>query len=171
MGASSKSPTSPKSPSSPGSQSPKSEQPPPRRHQLPLTPGQHRSAPRNKRCWYSPCIVLDSLAEDPADDGASTISSLASTTASLSSSIYDYRTIHGRTYHAEIGNAESWEPNDQRHVDALEIFHHSMVQLDGKLYLSPLDKKKIHKVLDVGTGNGMWAMQVLSLSVYQVRAG
>ncbi|KAH7625485.1 hypothetical protein B0T09DRAFT_361424 [Sordaria sp. MPI-SDFR-AT-0083] len=162
MGASSKSPTSPKSPSSPGSQSPKSEQPPPRRHQLPLTPGQHRSAPRNKTLL---------LAEDPADDGASTISSLASTTASLSSSIYDYRTIHGRTYHAEIGNAESWEPNDQRHVDALEIFHHSMVQLDGKLYLSPLDKKKIHKVLDVGTGNGMWAMQVLSLSVYQVRAG
>lgn len=33
-----------------------------------------------------------------------------------------------------------------------------MVQLDGQLYLSPLDKKKVQKVLDVGTGSGLWAM-------------
>lgn len=45
---------------------------------------------------------------------------------------------------------------------ASDSHHAMMVQLDGKVHLSPLDKKKIHKVLDVGTGNGMWAMQVLS---------
>lgn len=59
--------------------------------------------------------------EDSEDDGASTISSFVSTTASLSSSIYEYRTIHGRTYHGDVGNAESWQPNDKRHADALEI--------------------------------------------------
>ncbi|KAA8622073.1 hypothetical protein SMACR_09972 [Sordaria macrospora] len=99
------------------------------------------------------------FAEDPEDDGASTISSFASTTASLSSSIYHYRTIHGRTYHGDIGNAESWQPNDQRHVEAMEIGHHAlMVQLDGKLFLSPLDKKKVQKVLDIATGSGLWAI-------------
>lgn len=59
--------------------------------------------------------------EDPGNDTASTIGSLASTSASLSSSIFEYRTIHGRTYHGQMGTAESWTPNDQRHVEAMEI--------------------------------------------------
>lgn len=42
-------------------------------------------------------------------------------TASLTESIFQYREVHGRTYHSEIGNAESWEPNDERHIDAMEI--------------------------------------------------
>ncbi|KAK3399766.1 S-adenosyl-L-methionine-dependent methyltransferase [Sordaria brevicollis] len=80
-------------------------------------------------------------------------------TASLTPTVYDYRAYYGRTYHGEVGNAEAWEPNDKQHVEAMEIFHHAMmVQLDGKLYLSPLDKKKVRRVLDVGTGNGMWAI-------------
>ncbi|KAK3399773.1 hypothetical protein B0T20DRAFT_477611 [Sordaria brevicollis] len=41
------------------------------------------------------------------DDGASSIGSVTSTTASLSSSIFEYRTHHGRTYHSDIGHAES----------------------------------------------------------------
>ncbi|EAA28605.1 hypothetical protein GE21DRAFT_5352 [Neurospora crassa] len=97
--------------------------------------------------------------DDTVDDGASSLGSFISSSASLSSTIFQYRTIHGRTYHGDVGNAESYEPNDQRHVEAMEIFHHAMlVQLDGKLYLSPLDKKRIHKVLDVGTGSGLWAI-------------
>ncbi|CCC14086.1 hypothetical protein SMACR_08397 [Sordaria macrospora] len=107
--------------------------------------------------WQQQADALEE--EDTVDDGASSIGSIASTTASLSSTIYDYRTVHKRTYHGDVGNAESWEPNDQRHVEALEIYHHAMlVQLDGKLYLSPLDKKKVYKVLDIATGNGMWAI-------------
>ncbi|KAK1777729.1 S-adenosyl-L-methionine-dependent methyltransferase [Copromyces sp. CBS 386.78] len=97
--------------------------------------------------------------EEDIDDGASSIGSFGSTTASLSSSIFKYREVHGRTYHAEIGNAESWEPNDQRHVDAMEILNHTvMLQMDGKLFYSPLEQKKVHKVLDIGTGLGLWAI-------------
>ncbi|KAK3948617.1 S-adenosyl-L-methionine-dependent methyltransferase [Pseudoneurospora amorphoporcata] len=97
--------------------------------------------------------------EDPNNDTDSTIGSLASTTASLTSSIYKYRTIQGRTYHGEMGTAESWEPNDARHVEAMEILHHTLILVnDGKLFLAPLEKKKIHKVLDIATGSGLWSI-------------
>ncbi|KAA8620669.1 hypothetical protein SMACR_12884 [Sordaria macrospora] len=99
------------------------------------------------------------LPEEDVDDRASSLGSFNSTTASLSTSIYRYREVHGRTYHAEIGNAESWEPNDQRHVDAMEIVHHAiLVHMGGKLYFSPLEQKKVQKVLDIATGAGLWAV-------------
>ncbi|KAM6510558.1 hypothetical protein FSOLCH5_011003 [Fusarium solani] len=46
--------------------------------------------------------------QDPDDDADSAIEDNASSTASLSSSILQYRTIHGRTYHSDRGNAEYW---------------------------------------------------------------
>ncbi|KAJ4017862.1 hypothetical protein NW766_003933 [Fusarium irregulare] len=50
------------------------------------------------------------LAQEPHDDDTdSTLESdVESSTASMSSSILNYRTIKGRTYHSERGNAEYW---------------------------------------------------------------
>ena len=62
-----------------------------------------------------------STEEDPNDDTASSLESFTSSTASLSSSIFEYRQIHGRSFHREIGNAAAWEPNDERHTEALDI--------------------------------------------------
>ncbi|KAM0298661.1 hypothetical protein HYE67_009617 [Fusarium culmorum] len=43
------------------------------------------------------------------DDADSAISAdIASSTESISSSILHYRTINGRTYHSERGNAQYW---------------------------------------------------------------
>jgi len=46
----------------------------------------------------------------PPDDGDvdSAYEDDASSTASITSSILQYRTIHGRTYHSETGNAHYW---------------------------------------------------------------
>lgn len=44
------------------------------------------------------------------DDDAHSLSdeSLASSTESVTASIFEYRKLHGRTYHHEIGNAQYW---------------------------------------------------------------
>ncbi|KAL4731991.1 hypothetical protein ACLX1H_000994 [Fusarium chlamydosporum] len=81
----------------------------------------------------------------------------SSSTASINSSILEYRTINGRTYHAERGDAQYWASNDNQASEALDIIHHtSSLIMDGKLYLAPIEAPK--KVLDIGTGTGIWAM-------------
>ncbi|KAK5653706.1 hypothetical protein OQA88_8737 [Cercophora sp. LCS_1] len=106
----------------------------------------------------------DILEVDDGDiDGGDADSALgedvAESTASLTSSILRYRTIHGRTYHSERGNAQYWGSNDERQSDALDINHHALTLAIGdKLFLSPLQKDKVKRVLDVGTGTGIWAI-------------
>ncbi|KAL8366749.1 hypothetical protein RB595_010555 [Gaeumannomyces hyphopodioides] len=79
-----------------------------------------------------------------------------SSTASVASSILNYRKIHGRTYQ-NYGDAEYWGPNDSTQNEALDIAHHMMcLALDNRLFLAPVDNPQ--KVLDVGTGTGIWAI-------------
>ena len=93
-------------------------------------------------------------------------SALASTdysTDSLSSTILQYREIHGRTYHNYTGataqGTEYWAPNDERANEQLDVNHHLLtLSLDNKLFLAPLEDKPPHEVLDVGTGTGIWAI-------------
>ncbi|KAK3399758.1 S-adenosyl-L-methionine-dependent methyltransferase [Sordaria brevicollis] len=100
--------------------------------------------------------AAQALPEQETDDDTE---SVVSSTASLTSTIFEYRTHHGRTYNGEVGNALAWEPNDQRHTEAMDLAHHTYtVTLGGKLFLAPLDKKKVQKVVDIGTGTGIWAI-------------
>ncbi|KEZ45881.1 hypothetical protein SAPIO_CDS1250 [Scedosporium apiospermum] len=101
-------------------------------------------------------------APSEGDDGdaESAIGTLdPSSTASISCSILKYRTLHGRRYHSEVGNAEYWGANDERQSESMDINHHTMtLACDGKLYQAPLEKGKVRKALDVGTGTGLWAI-------------
>ncbi|KAI2626805.1 S-adenosyl-L-methionine-dependent methyltransferase [Xylaria nigripes] len=98
--------------------------------------------------------------EDEFDDDDSAYGDdNASSTASLSASILEYRTMHGRTYHSERGNAQSWGPNDAQHDESLDIIHHAATLIqDGKLTLAAIPKDRPIKVLDVGSGSGLWAI-------------
>ncbi|KAH7198328.1 S-adenosyl-L-methionine-dependent methyltransferase [Fusarium flagelliforme] len=94
--------------------------------------------------------------EDDADSAVG--DDTASSTESMSSSILHYRTINGRTYHSERGNANYWTPNDEHHSESMDMAHHLLsLSLEGKLHLAPL-KDDIQKVLDIGTGTGIWAI-------------
>lgn len=46
----------------------------------------------------------------------------ASSTASLTESILEYRTLNGRTYHADRHGADKyWGPNDERQNEAMDM--------------------------------------------------
>ncbi|KAL2755477.1 hypothetical protein ACRALDRAFT_1071246 [Sodiomyces alcalophilus JCM 7366] len=95
---------------------------------------------------------------DDNDSGTEDTDNACSST-SISSSILHYRIIHGRTYHADRGNAQYWASNDDQANETLDLIHHaSTLSLGGKLYLAPLDKKRVQRALDLGTGTGIWAM-------------
>jgi ubiquinone/menaquinone biosynthesis C-methylase UbiE len=84
--------------------------------------------------------------------------SLASTSASLTESILDYRKLHGRTYQS-IKSTEYWGPNDDRQNDGLDMAHHFLTMVLGdQLYEAPI--KNPSRVLDVGTGTGIWAIDM-----------
>jgi SAM-dependent methyltransferase len=96
--------------------------------------------------------VVDHDDADSAIDDQSYISS----TASLGSTILQFRNIHGRTYHNYEG-AEYWGPNDDIQNEGLDITHHMIsLAMDNKLFLAPLENPQ--KVLDVGCGTGLWAI-------------
>lgn len=44
-------------------------------------------------------------------------------------------------------------------LDRLDLTHALMTKGIGeKLYLAPIDGDKVHRILDIGTGTGIWAM-------------
>ncbi|RFN45506.1 hypothetical protein FIE12Z_10269 [Fusarium flagelliforme] len=97
-------------------------------------------------------------ARDDSDADSSIGDDVASSTTSVSSSILEYRKFHGRTYHSDKYDSEYFAPNDERQRDSMDITHHSLtLLLDGKLTLAPI-KEGPMKVLDVGTGSGIWAI-------------
>ncbi|CAJ0552245.1 Ff.00g062240.m01.CDS01 [Fusarium sp. VM40] len=79
-------------------------------------------------------------------------------TASISSSILEYRNYQGRTFHSDKYNTDPLTPNDEQQRISIDITHHYLtLLLDGKLTLAPI-KEDMEKVLDVGTGTGIWAI-------------
>ncbi|PGG95865.1 hypothetical protein GX51_08094 [Blastomyces parvus] len=96
------------------------------------------------------------IAVDDSEEDVETFEDEFSETSSVASSIYQYRMEHGRRYHAYKAGAY-WGPNDEIAQEALDLSHHGHILLKGqKLYLAPLNKPQ--KVLDVGTGTGIWAI-------------
>ncbi|KAK7423261.1 hypothetical protein QQZ08_009157 [Neonectria magnoliae] len=97
------------------------------------------------------------LGTDDNADSAIDSGSLSSSTASLSESIFDYRRLHGRTYQ-NTKTAEYWAPNDERQNEGLDLIHNGLLMLlEDKLFLAPIARNP-GKVLDVGTGTGVWAI-------------
>ncbi|KAL4879871.1 S-adenosyl-L-methionine-dependent methyltransferase [Aspergillus karnatakaensis] len=98
----------------------------------------------------------------PDDLRSESMSDYQSELTSLRSSILDYRYENGRRYHSYRAGSY-WGPNDEKAQDNLDIGHHLFTLiLEGKLYLAPIPDT-VEKVLDVGTGTGLWAIEFADL--------
>ncbi|KAK1853528.1 umta methyltransferase family protein [Colletotrichum chrysophilum] len=52
-------------------------------------------------------------------------------------------------------------PNDEFEMDRLDLAHAMMVKAMGSvLFRAPLKKEKVHRILDIGTGTGIWAVEM-----------
>ncbi|KAH7116277.1 S-adenosyl-L-methionine-dependent methyltransferase [Dactylonectria macrodidyma] len=83
-----------------------------------------------------------------------------SSTASVTSSILNYRIENGRTYHA-YKDGKYYMPNDETENNRLDLQHNLfLLTFNNKLSLSPpnLPEFKTGRVLDLGTGIGIWAV-------------
>lgn len=98
-------------------------------------------------------------AETSVNDASSSYSSgESSATTSVSSSVFSFTYANGRRYHSDrFKKAEYFMPNDETEQDRLDLYHHIFLSLlGGKLHTAPLDNPQ--RVLDVGTGTGLWAI-------------
>ncbi|KAL1840130.1 hypothetical protein VTJ49DRAFT_786 [Mycothermus thermophilus] len=79
-------------------------------------------------------------------------------TQSITSSILDFPVENGRRYHAFRAGVYCL-PNDDLEQDRLDLSHLLMTKTIGnKLFLAPIDQAKMQRVLDIGTGTGIWSM-------------
>ncbi|RBR18828.1 hypothetical protein FVER53590_11614 [Fusarium verticillioides] len=103
-----------------------------------------------------PVVVPDEQGDNESTLGEDS----ASTTASVSESIYNYRCENGRTYHA-YKDGKYVLPNDDKEKERLDLQHNLFLLTFGdKLGLAPpcYPDTKVNHVLDLGTGTGIWAM-------------
>lgn len=80
-------------------------------------------------------------------------------TASLTSSIERYPIENGRRYHA-LKDGSYVMPNDESELDRLDLMHQMIrVVMRNRLFFTPLGDKP-ERILDVGTGTGIWAIEM-----------
>lgn len=80
-------------------------------------------------------------------------------TASLTSSIEDYPMENGRRYHA-FKDGTYIMPNDESELDRLDLTHNMLkISMNMRLFDATFSKAP-KNILDIGTGTGMWAIEM-----------
>ena len=99
----------------------------------------------------------DSAAADELESLDGSASSFGST--SIRSSVFDYEYANGRRYNG-FRKGSYLLPNDDEEQDRLDLLHHThRLLLDGALLAAPVPTSP-KRVLDIGTGTGLWAIDM-----------
>lgn len=100
---------------------------------------------------------LDNPIEADNNIGGDT-DSVGSDLSSITSSVFEYQYENGRRYHAYRAGRYLM-PNDEKEQERLDVLHHCFrLLLDGDLCYTKLDNPST--ILDIGTGTGIWAVQM-----------
>lgn len=115
------------------------------------TQNQPSNDPQNQN---RPNVEID---HEATDNDSTYGAELSTYSSSLTSSVLNYRQENGRRYHAYKDGAYLL-PNDEEEKDRLDMLHEMFLTLlDRKLYLAPIGESP-RRVLDLGTGTGIWAI-------------
>ena len=114
-------------------------------------------------------------APDFDNDSAYKSDTASHRTASITSSIFNFRYENGRRYHA-YREGQYVLPNDDAEQERLDLQHHIWrLLLRGSLYTAPLpppSEEHNLRILDLGCGTGIWAIDMAdefpNASVYGV---
>ncbi|CAG9939362.1 unnamed protein product [Clonostachys rosea f. rosea IK726] len=82
----------------------------------------------------------------------------SASSSSIASYLFRYEEKYGRTY--QNYNRESYiYPNDEKEQERLDLVHHAYTLALRGLCLAPIESdKRSLRVLDIGTGTGIWAI-------------
>ncbi|KAI9711591.1 MAG: hypothetical protein M1820_002156 [Bogoriella megaspora] len=107
-----------------------------------------------------PAAAVPIQVEDEWDSDSAFNEDSQSYTTSLKSSVTRYEYENGRRYHAADGDSWHFLPNDEPEHERLDLFHHVLhLRCDSRLHLAPICENP-HRILDLGTGTGIWAIQM-----------
>ncbi|KFZ23353.1 hypothetical protein V502_02174 [Pseudogymnoascus sp. VKM F-4520 (FW-2644)] len=107
--------------------------------------------------------AIEAASETGGDDEFDAISELfEDDTTSVTSSIYAHTYERGRRYQS-FKNGRYPIPNDDFEQNREDMKHAMLMELtDGKLFYAPIGENP-QKILDIGTGTGIWAIEVSDL--------
>ncbi|KAK6539155.1 hypothetical protein TWF694_009399 [Orbilia ellipsospora] len=108
---------------------------------------------------FTTTFMHPDLEADSSDlDSAYTDSEAESYTTSLTSSAFNYQYENGRRYHT-YREGRYLLPNDEAEQDRLDMHHHMLTLIQrGHLHGAPLERPQ--RILDLGTGTGIWAIEM-----------
>ncbi|KAJ5389062.1 uncharacterized protein N7496_000130 [Penicillium cataractarum] len=100
-------------------------------------------------------ITVDDFSSDSNGEFDDDLSDLTS----LSSSVLQFEYENGRRYCSNRSGSYMM-PNDEEEQDRMDLTHHIwLMLLRGELYNAPI-KSSPQNILDLGTGTGIWAMDI-----------
>ena len=107
----------------------------------------------------TPTTPLEADDDDDDNDNDSSLGiDLSSETQSLSSLVMKFEFENGRRYHAFQAGRYAF-PNDEEELNRMDLENHLFFMLLGeKLHHAPL--KSPQRILDLGTGTGIWAIEI-----------
>jgi ribosomal protein L11 methylase PrmA len=101
--------------------------------------------------------------DDAASDAGYESDSASRASTSICSTVRDYEFENNRRYH-RFREGRYQFPNDEPEQEREDMKHAMVVHLcQGKLHYAPLESPQ--KILDIGTGTGIWSIDSKRLSL------